>query len=114
MRGDVALFPFTYKCLCPYSLMNLMYHKFKKVWLNNKLRNCLKIHYRSITQACEHELGTFHTECPSLSQAVQAVQQLKSIITYWLINLGRVCAIIRLRQQELIKDDQCPRQASLG
>lgn len=67
MRGDVALFPFTYKCLCPYSLMNLMYHKFKKIWLNNKLRSCLKIHYRSIKQAYEHELGTFHTECPSSS-----------------------------------------------
>lgn len=92
MRGDVARFPFTYKCLCPYSLMNLMYHKFKKIWLNNKLRSCLKIHYRSITQAYEHELGTFHTECPSPSQAVQ---QLKSIITYWLINLGRVYDIKR-------------------
>lgn len=75
MRGDVALFPFTYKCQCPYSLMNLMYHKFKKIWLNNKLRSCLKINYRSITQAYEHELDTFHTECTSPSQAVQ---QLKS------------------------------------
>lgn len=94
MRGDVALFPFTYKCLFPNILMNLIYHKFKKIWLNNKLPRCLKIHvhYRSITQENEHELDTFHTECPSPSQAVQ---QLKSIITYWLINLGRFCAMIR-------------------
>lgn len=92
LREDVALFLFTYKCLCPHSLMNLIYHKFKMIWLNNKLCSCLKIHYRSITQSYEHEPGTFHTECPSLSKAVQ---QLKSIIKYWLINLGRGYAIIR-------------------
>lgn len=48
MRGDVVLFFFIYKCLCLYLLMNLMYYKFKKIWLNNKLCSCFKINYRSI------------------------------------------------------------------